>query len=283
LISDRIPPLANNELPENNTTRSLESAEAHDQGMFVDILLSSSIGQRNRRTWATVSSFILQLLVIGFLFLLPLWFTEALPMQQLLTFLEAPPPPAPPPPPPPSHPSIKTAKSTSDIANGRLRTPSRIPAKVEMIQEDDAAPPVAISGGIVGGVPGGIAGGQLGGVIGGIIGSSSSVSAVPTLPKPATQRVRVSQGVINGLLVNRVEPTYPPLAQQARIRGVVVLTAIIGKDGSVQHLQVASGHPLLASAAVAAVKQWRYKPYILNGEPVEVETTITVTFHVQSS
>jgi protein TonB len=151
-----------------------------------------------------------------------------------------------------------------------------------MIQDDDAAPPVEITGGVVGGVPGGIPGGQLGGVIGGIIGSSSSISAVPTLPKPAAQRVRVSQGVINGLLVNRVEPTYPGLAQQAHIQGVVVLAAIIGKDGSVQHLQVTSGHPLLAPAAIAAVKQWRYKPYVLNGEPVEVETTIMVTFHVRS-
>ena len=202
-------------------------------------------------------------------------------MQQVLIFLEAPPPPAPPPPPPaPSHASVKTVRADSDIANGRLRTPSRVPAKVQIIQEDDAAPPVAITGGVVGGVPGGTPGGQLGGVIGGIIGSSSSISAVPALPKPPAQRVRVSQGVINGLLVNRVEPAYPVLAQQARIQGVVVLAAIIGKDGSVQHLQVTSGHPLLAPAAIAAVKQWRYKPYVLNGEPVEVETTIVVTFHV---
>ena len=275
LISNRIPPLANNKLPEN-------SAAPPDQEIFGDILLAPNVGQRNTRTRATVSSFVVQLLVIGFLFLLPLWFTEVLPMQQMLTFLEVPPPPAPAPPPPPSHATVKTVKAVSDITNGRLRTPSRIPAKVQMIQEDGAAPPVEITGDVVGGVSGGIPGGQLGGVIGGIIGSSSSISAVPALPKPPAQRVRVSQGVINGLLVNRVEPAYPVLAQQARIQGVVVLAAIIGKDGSVQHLQVTSGHPLLAPAAIAAVKQWRYKPYVLNGEPVEVETTIVVTFHVRS-
>ena len=151
-----------------------------------------------------------------------------------------------------------------------------------MIEEDDTPPPV-VTGGVVGGVPGGIPGGQLGGVIGGIVGSSSTVP-IPTLskPLPTVQRVRVSQGVINGLLINRVEPTYPRLAQEARIQGAVVLTAIIGRDGSVQHLQVISGHPLLAPAAIAAVKQWQYKPYTLNGVPVEVETTVTVTFHVRS-
>src|SRR5262249_903953 len=137
--------------------------------------------------------------------------------------------------------------------------------------------------GVVGGVPGGIAGGQLDGVMGGIINSSANVAS-PTLPKPAAsaQRVRVSQGVVEGLLINRVEPTYPPVARNVRIQGVVVLTAIIGKDGSIQRLQVFSGHPLLASAAIEAAKQWRYRPYILNGQPVEVETTITVTFHIHS-
>ena len=153
-----------------------------------------------------------------------------------------------------------------------------------MIKEDEAPPPVATTGGVAGGVPGGIPGGQLGGVIGGIISSSSSLAAVPTLskPVPTVQRVHISQGVTKGLLIYRVEPTYPPLAQQARIQGVVVLTAIIGKDGNIQNLQVVGGHPMLAPAAIEAVKHWRYKPFLLNGQPVEVETTVTVTFHVRS-
>lgn len=277
-----ISPIVKDMMIENNAASSPKSSETENE-IFGNILLVSSVKQRSRRTLATVTSFFLQLLVIGFLLLIPLWFTEALPKQQLLTFLETPPPP-PPPPPPPSPAPVKIVKVASDIANGHLRTPSRIPAKVRMIKEDDAPPPATIAVGVVGGVPGGIPGGQLGGVIGGIISSSSSGAAVPTLSKavPTAQRVRVSQGVVNGLLINRVEPAYPPLAQQARVQGVVVLTAVIGKDGSVQQLQVVSGHPLLAPAAIAAVRQWRYKPYILNGEPLEVETTITVTFHVRS-
>ena len=228
----------------------------------------------------------MQLFLIGLLLLPPLWFTDVLPKQQLLTLLEAPPPPPPPPPPPAaSNPSAaKVVKVTSNIANGRLRTPSRIPSKVQMIKEDEAPPPVATTGGVAGGVPGGIPGGQLDGVIGGIISSSSSLAAVPRLsqPAPAVQRVRVSQGVIKGLLIYRVEPAYPPLAKQARIQGVVVMTALIDKGGNVQNLQVVSGHPLLAPAAIEAVKQWRYKPFLLNGQPVEVETTVTVNFRVRS-
>ena len=283
-MTKRVPTVENQELPEHDATRNPDSSAAYDQEIFEDILLGSSVEQRKRKTLATATSLFLQLLVIGSLLLFPLWFTEVLPMPQMLTFLVAPPPPPPPSPPPPSPPSVKVVKVASNIADGRLRTPSRIPAKVEMIKEDDAPPPAPITGGVVGGIPGGIPGGQLGGVIGGIISSSSSVSAVPSpsRPMPTAQRVRVSQGVIAGLLINRIEPTYPALAQQARIQGAVVLTAVIAKDGSVAHLQVLSGNPLLAPAAIAAVKQWRYKPFVLNGQPVEVETTITVTFHVRA-
>jgi protein TonB len=257
---------------------------ASNKALFGDSLLDSSVGERKSRTWATLVSLVLQCSVIGLLLLLPLWFTQALPKQQLLTFLEAPPPPPPPPPPTAAAPRVKVVKVTSNIDDWRLRTPSRIPAKVQVIKEDETPPPAATTGGVVGGVPGGIPGGQSGGVIGGIIGSSSPPT-IPTLPKSvsAVQRVRVSQGVINGLLVSRVEPSYPSVAMAARIEGAVVLKAIIDKQGNVQNLQLQRGHPLLAPAAIAAVKQWHYKPFLLNGEPVEVETTITVNFQMQSS
>lgn len=255
-----------------------------EKALFEDSLLESSSGQRQRRTWATFLSFSLQCLLVGVVILIPLWFTDVLPKQQLVAFLEAPPPPPPPPPAAPAASTVKVVKVTSDIANGQLRTPGRIPAKVQMIKEDEAPPPAAVTGGVVGGVPGGIPGGQIGGVIGGIISSTSSLAAVPNLSKPAAvpQRVRVSQGVSRGLLTYRVEPTYPPLARQAHIQGAVVLTAIIDKDGSIKNLQLVSGHPLLAPAAIEAVKQWRYKPFLLSGQPFEVETTVTVNFQLRS-
>ena len=95
---------------------------------------------------------------------------------------------------------------------------------------------------------------------------------------PPSKIIRKSGGVLQGTATRRVEPTYPPLARTARVQGSVILAAIIGKDGSIQNLHVISGHPLLTQAALDAVKQWKYRPYILNGEPVEVDTQVTVNF-----
>jgi protein TonB len=242
--------------------------------MFEDSLIESGGRLKTKRGATTAISFILQLLLIGVLVLIPLVFTEALPKQQLMTFLVAPPPPPPPPPPPAAAP-VKIVKTIqSDLVNGQLRTPTKIPQKVQMIKEDEAPPPEMSTGGVVGGVPGGIPGGQMGGVIGGII--SSTPVAVPKVATP--QRVRVSLGVSQGLLVKRVQPNYPPLARQARIQGTVLLQAEISKDGTIENLRLISGHPMLAPAAIEAVKQWRYRPYMLNGEPVAVETQVQVNF-----
>jgi len=242
--------------------------------MFEDSLIESGGRLRTKRGVTTTLSFVLQICLVGILVLLPLLYTEALPKQQLMTFLVAPPPPRPPPPPPAAVPQRVVKVVQTDIINGELRTPTKIPKKVEMIKEEEAPPPVMASAGVVGGVPGGVPGGQMGGVIGGII--SSTPVAVPKVATP--QRVRVSQGVSQGLLIHRVQPMYPPLARQARIQGTVVLQAEISKDGSIENLRLISGHPMLAPSAIEAVKQWRYKPYFLNGEPVAVETQITVNF-----
>ncbi len=242
--------------------------------MFEDSLIESGGRRGGKRGATTVLSFVLQAILLGVLILIPLIYTEALPKQQLMTFLVAPPPPPPPPPPPAATPVKVVKQVISEINNGQLRTPTKIPEKVQMIKEEETPPPVSGIGGVVGGVPGGVPGGQMGGVIGGII--SSTPVAVPKVATP--QRVRVSQGVSQGLLVHQVKPTYPALARQARISGSVVLQAVIAKDGTIQGLKVVSGHPMLTPSAIDAVKQWRYKPYFLNGEPVEVETVVTVNF-----
>ena len=251
---------------------------AGPRAMFSDSLLD--FGKQNQRhALATTTSFIFNCLAVGVMLIMPLMFTDTLPKAQLLTFLVAPPPP--PPPPPPAAEAVQRVvhQIQTDLLNsGQLRTPSRIPQKVQMIKEDEAPPPIATTGGVVGGVPGGIPGGQLGGVIGGIVSATSSLASVPKLQPVVPQRVRISQGVTRGLLVHRVEPSYPPLARAARVQGDVVLTAVISVNGDIENLQLVSGHPMLVPAAISAVKQWRYKPYLLNGQPVEVETTITVIF-----
>lgn len=249
--------------------------------MFADSILE--FGQQKKRfSFATMTSFVLNCLAVGIMLIMPLVFTESLPKAQLLTFLVAPPPPPPPPPPAVEQVQRVVRQIQTDMLNtGQLRTPSRIPQKVQMIREEEAPPPMPATGGVVGGVPGGIPGGQLGGVIGGIV-SATSNAAVPKFVPVIPQRVRISQGVTRGLLIQKIEPQYPPLARAARVQGDVVLTAIIDANGQITNLQLQSGHPMLVPAAIAAVRQWRYKPYLLNGQPVEVETTITVIFSLSS-
>lgn len=249
--------------------------------MFSDSLLEFGT-QKKRKALATTTSFILNCLAIGVMLAVPLMFTDELPKAQLLTFLVAPPPPPPPPPPAAAVVQKVVHQIQTDMLNtGQLRTPSKIPQKIQMIKEEEAPPPMPATGGVVGGVPGGIPGGQLGGVIGSVI-SSSSLAAVPKFIPVTPQRIRISGGVTKGLLIHRVEPTYPPLARAARVQGDVVLSAIIDTNGQIQNLQLVSGHPMLVPAAITAVRQWRYKPYLLNGQPVEVETTVTVIFTLSS-
>ena len=255
---------------------------APERPIFSDCVLEFG-SQRNRKLFATTTSFIVNCLVICVMLAVPQMFTEELPKAQLLTFLVAPPPP--PPPPPPAAAEVKRVVrqiETDMLNNGALRTPTKIPQKIEMIKEEEAPPPMPASGGVVGGVPGGIPGGQMGGVIGSVISASSSLAAVPKFVPAIPQRIRISAGVTKGLLIHRVEPAYPTLAKSARVQGDVVLSAVIDSNGQIQNLQLVSGHPMLVPAALAAVKQWRYKPYLLNGQPVEVETTITVIFTLSS-
>jgi protein TonB len=96
----------------------------------------------------------------------------------------------------------------------------------------------------------------------------------------APQRIRVSDDVMRAVLVRKVTPVYPPLARQARIQGAVILKVVIDKSGNVFSVQLVSGHPMLAPAAIEAVKQWKYQPYLLNGEAVEVETNVQVIFRI---
>ncbi len=236
--------------------------------MFEDSLLESSGKLKTRRGVTTTLSFVLQIIALGIMILIPLIYTEALPKGQLTTFLVAPPPPPPPPPPAAATPVHRVVEVNDQV----LRQPTKIPQKVAIIKDEEPAPANA---GVMGGVPGGVPGGSMGGVIGGIIGSARS-----NLPTVSVDRVRVSSGVASGNLINKVQPTYPPIARTNRIAGQVVLHALISKSGKIENLQVVSGHPMLTQSAIEAVRQWKYKPYLLNGEPVEVETTIQVNFNL---
>jgi len=133
---------------------------------------------------------------------------------------------------------------------------------------------------VVGGVPGGLVGGVPGGVLGGVLNGTGSVPVLAKGPPLTPKRVRVPAQVAQANLVHDVAPEYPPDAGRARIEGTVVLLAVIGKDGNVRDVRVESGSSVLAQAAIEAVKQWRYRPYLVNGEPVEVDSQITINFNL---
>jgi protein TonB len=193
----------------------------------------------------------------------------------LNTFLVAPAPP--PPPPPPAAPVQRIVKPVARIIQqGKMMAPTVIPKKVAMIKEEELPPDVG-NVGVVGGVPGGIAGGQAGGVLGGIIGGAPG-SNMPPPPKVTPKRIVVGGNVQSAKIVRQPLPVYPPIAKSAHMQGTVVLHAIIDKDGSVQQLEYISGPPILMKSAMEAVRQWRYQPTLLNGEPVQVDTTISVVF-----
>jgi protein TonB len=118
------------------------------------------------------------------------------------------------------------------------------------------------------------------GVLGSVLGSVASNSLLPPPPPKAAapQRIKVGGNVQAANLIKKVAPVYPPLAKQARIQGHVLLSAVISNEGTIQDLKVNSGHPLLVQSAMDAVRQWQYKPTMLNGEPVEVSTEIDVNF-----
>jgi protein TonB len=239
--------------------------------MFDEMVVSSPSGKKTNKPWTVVLSMLFQVGFLAVLILIPLIYTEALPKTMMATLLVAPPPP-PPPPPPPIAQVVHVKPQVHLMDAGKLVTPKVIPKEIKIIKED--APDMS-SMGAVGGVAGGVAGGQMGGVIGGVIGG---VGGAPPPPKPAQSRIKQGGNVQAAKLVNKVQPNYPPLARQTRISGTVRLHAIIAKNGTVEQLEVMSGHPLLVQAALDAVRQWRYQPTQLNGEAVEVDTTIDVIF-----
>ncbi len=225
-----------------------------------------------------------QSLLIGFALLLPLIYTERLGPVSLYAVLISP-PPALSPPPPRTAPSVVKAAPRPFVTSAMV-APANIPEKVAIIQ-DEPAPAVEVPGTM--GVPGGIGmpGSGVSGVIASVIRSIPVVAVPPPTPVKPDQRVTVPRRIQVGgrvqaaLLIYDPQPVYPVLARQARLSGLVRLAALIGKDGRIQNLRVLQGHPLLVPAAVDAVKQWIYRPTLLNGEPVEVSTVIDVNFTLQ--
>lgn len=241
---------------------------------------------KTRTAWSTVVSFAVQVALVCTGILVPLLRPDTMPRLLMEGALQA---PAPPPGPPPmklkSVAVVSTRMQRNNVDPSRLVEPARIPEKIAMIIDDKDQPPAVTGDGPF--VPGAVGGDGLeNGVVDGIANAVTRVAPPPPpppvahTPEPARklERIRVGGDVQAARILRRVIPVYPPLARQMRVSGTVRLVGVIAADGTIQQLQVIEGHPLLVKAAVDAVKQWIYRPTMLNGDPVEVIAPIDVNF-----
>lgn len=225
---------------------------------------------KTHKSAALLFSVLLESLALCVLILIPLLYTQALPSAQLKNLIIATGPPLPASPKPP----VSRAVSTTVVRRfniARLVAPIQIPKQINQINEMTPAPEV--------GVPGTTGSGNAGTIpFIDVLGSETPPPAPQPQPKPASHApIRVGS-ISEANLIRKVQPAYPPLAKSARLQGIVEFTATISKEGNIEHLQLVRGHPLLVKAAQDAVLQWKYRPTLLNGQPVEVITDIIVNF-----
>lgn len=257
-----------NEANEQPVSSSPESAK---DNLVFHSLIESGENLTRRNPWTTIGSLIFQSLLLMAIVVIPLFHADPLLKGETLTRLYIQPPPA-------AGAEATKIQAPLKVRSAYTPTSIAIPAPVHITPEV-APPPVSITGEVVGGVPGGVDGGVPGGELSEMLGGPRSMPLPAKTPEPTpVKRIRVASGVAEANLIHDVPPQYPPEAGRERIEGTVVLLAVIGTDGGVQDVQVVSGLPILAQAAMDAVKQWRYKPYLLNGAPVEIDSRITINF-----
>lgn len=239
--------------------------------MFSESLLETSWAERGRRSCTALTSFGLQAVIIGWLLLIPLLTTVGLPRARTvstpisirISVPRSDPGPVP-------HPSQGGRASAVRVIpyTGPIMTPRYLPQGIQNRPDLSGQPLPPGDGHDLGFyVPSGPV----------LPVPISTHPLIPVTPRSPERVFRQSE-ILEGSLIRKVEPKYPPLAIVARIQGPVVLEAVISKAGTIENLRLVSGHPMLARAALDAVSQWRYRPYLLNGDVIEVETEIRVNF-----
>jgi protein TonB len=236
--------------------------------MFEDSTFESTGRIRTRSRRWMMAAFLFNGSILLVLILIPLIYPEALPAQWMSVLIEVPAPPAvqqekPKPA------SKQTATDRSEIENGHVLMPPQIPPRIRILA--DPGPPWDASV---------VAMAELGEDGPGVNQSIFQQHTQPTVVHPPSGPVRVTSTIAEGLLLQKVMPVYPAIAKVTRREGTVVLQATISTRGTIENLRVVSGEPMLQQAALDAVKNWRYRPYLLNGQPLEVETTIKVIFRL---
>jgi periplasmic protein TonB len=252
---------------------SPEEAQATVLRGLLDTPLENS--GRSPREWVVAA--VIHVAIVAALVLIPLAFLQRIDSDNLQAmYLTMPRPPAPAPPPSAADLPVRRAVRHIRFAPAVVM-PTAIPKRIAEVK-DEGAPEVDASGA----TPGGVAGGENGGVLGGVLGGASSGPAPPPAPPPPPKRgiQRVGGDVKAPRQIVRVDPVYPPIAQTARVEGVVVVDAVIDERGDVLQARAISGPGLLIPAALQAVLKWKYEPTYLDGMPVPIEMKVEVGFHL---
>jgi periplasmic protein TonB len=257
-------------LPKKNADRggaSRVDREVDRDQIFYGLIVSGD-RMAHRNPWATIGSVTLQSILLAALAIIPLFRVTRLPKREWSTMVYLPPPPV------NVRPAaIQAPKSMPAFNPGKLASPA--PPRLTTAAPPQAPPISDLALGVVDGNVSGALGDAFARASGGpLVVAAATQAAAP----PAPKRIRVASGVAEANLIHDVPPVYPPEAGRQRIEGTVILLAVIGTDGAVKEVQVESGLPMLAQAAIEAVMQWRYKPYLLNGVPVEINSRITINF-----
>jgi protein TonB len=247
----------------------------HSPILFQSLVITEPESHQGRKSATFFISLLLHSLLIVLVAIVPLLYYDALPSQEALKAffvqpLEVAPPPPPPPPPSASRAVARPAPKVEVQQLSGFIAPIDVPNEIKPEEALD----LGIEGGVAGGVEGGVPGGVIGGVVGGL----------PTgAPPPPARVVRIGGQIAQPRIIRKVEPVFPDLAVQSRISALVILEAEVDVRGHVKNVKVLRGHPLFDESAMQAVKQWRYQPLLLNGEPTGFILTVTVNFNLRSA
>ncbi len=247
--------------------------------MFGNSFCETTWDERSRRGWSTLISFGIQATAVTIVLAIPLLYTQGIPQVRMLAdsvFFSV---PAAPPAPLPLE-GRQRPLSSNMTTEGQLVQPPTIPRTVETFVETTAPQPIEMSD--LRGIRGVI--GSTGRSRAGVpYGDPTSIARGPDVKPAAVVRQPLTSRMAEGNLIVRVQPVYPKIAILSRVQGTVVLHAIISRDGRIEQLRPVSGPAVLIPAATDAVSRWRYRPYYLNDQPIEVETQVIVTFTLSGS
>jgi protein TonB len=262
----------------NSVSVCASSAYTDFSGAFLSANLMGSPSRKRTLT----TSIVLHTILIGVPLLVSAWFTDTLDLRTYTQTLLVAPPAAAAPSPPPNVAVVPKQARRVFTSQGKLFMPPAIPRQVAMVKEAPL-PPEPEGAGVFGGVPGGVTGGAIGGMLDAI----RAPEAPPPPPRASAEKARVPVPVGGNVqpprIIYKVNPDYPLLAHQASIQGEVIISAIIDSQGNVVDMKVVSGPPLLYSAAMKALGQWKFQPTYLNGEPVAIKWNASVRFRIGAS